>query len=769
MFIVDKLLCVLFVADSKEDMLPIAQHLIGKEYNLTHKYASTIEEVKAGLDDQEWDVVISDYFLSEVNSFELLRTVSEKSPSLPVVFVSDKVDEDVAAEAIRAGAEDFVFKDDIKRMAFVIERGMRWSKDQQKQAGSTKTKEEKIEKPLPKRYFVSIKDRVLVNYLLVFFAVLFIFGFAYWKRTKEAEALSLREAKSAAVTIRDQLSVGYDKNPSLLQQDTSLLRAYIKKLNIVNNYGIVVVDSNKKILAVKNFNYAGLVFNYDSKNEVQRAINDGITRSFIGIDSINGREIRQIVVSLKSDKKDVFGALVLEYDFLHEEILSQGLKNLFEVFILSFFVIALAFGLEFLNTKSILLPVVELKEKTVLMEKGNFETPIYVSAYGEVKELAESIEKARKKISESRQLMESEIFERKLMEESAQRANVRLSEWISKTNKQKKEIELLNQMSEFLQSCTTKDEAFKVIHKHLERLLTIGDGAIYTLNPSRNLFEVGVVWGASFSGKETFYPNECWAIRNMRLHFVKDSSSDMVCNHLKSGFSGSYFCVPIMTKGKIMGLFSFQPSEKCKDAESFCESRKQLMIVAIDCIALALSNLELYDRLLQQSVRDSLTNLFNRRYMEETLEREIYFATRNNLKVGVVMIDIDNFKYLNDIYGHRAGDKALQDFGDFLKKNVRKEDIVCRYGGDEFVLVLPKASPGINDKCVNQIEEKVQKLVVNYKDQQIGPLAVSIGTAIFPDHGMKWESVLSAADKAMYLAKQTGHNQAVVVKEETKA
>lgn len=167
-------------------------------------------------------------------------------------------------------------------------------------------------------------------------------------------------------------------------------------------------------------------------------------------------------------------------------------------------------------------------------------------------------------------------------------------------------------------------------------------------------------------------------------------------------------------------------------------------------------------QLRELSIRDHLTNLFNRRYMEETLEREVQRAIRNEASLGVIMLDIDNFKQLNDTLGHAAGDALFQALGRLLNTQVRRGDIACRYGGDEFVLILPDASQDVTRERAERLWNEVKHLHVEYKGQVLEPSTISLGVAIFPAHGSTGEAVLKAADDALYRAKQAGRGRLVV-------
>ena len=169
----------------------------------------------------------------------------------------------------------------------------------------------------------------------------------------------------------------------------------------------------------------------------------------------------------------------------------------------------------------------------------------------------------------------------------------------------------------------------------------------------------------------------------------------------------------------------------------------------------------LQKKLHEQALRDSLTNLYNRRFLEETLDREIAHARRNGKTLCIAMIDIDNFKSFNDRYGHKAGDMILRSLGDILLANTRKGDVACRYGGEEFVVVIPGAVVENVRKRAQQWRKAFQLLQQSFNGQELQS-TISIGVAIFPDHGMDGEAVIHAADRAMYESKARGKNRVTI-------
>jgi len=167
-------------------------------------------------------------------------------------------------------------------------------------------------------------------------------------------------------------------------------------------------------------------------------------------------------------------------------------------------------------------------------------------------------------------------------------------------------------------------------------------------------------------------------------------------------------------------------------------------------------------KLREESIRDHLTGLFNRRYLDETLDREIRRAKRAAIPVGVIMMDIDHFKHLNDKFGHAAGDIVLQEVSKLLISKIRYADIVCRYGGEEFVIVMPEASLETTHRRAENLRMEVKGLELFFKNQNLGSITLSSGVAVFPDHGVTGQAVLQSADTALYAAKRSGRDRVVI-------
>ena len=323
-------------------------------------------------------------------------------------------------------------------------------------------------------------------------------------------------------------------------------------------------------------------------------------------------------------------------------------------------------------------------------------------------------------------------------------------------------------MSERLQRCISLEETYPIISQFAQDLFPLAAGSLFMLNSPQNLFGAVTSWGKALSGEKTFPAENCFALQEGKIHITADFRSDSCCRHILGGGRKSGLCVPLTAQGETLGMLHLQqrisPSTSAQPgfdelSEGFNEEMQQLTVTVADYLVLALSNIKLRDTLKQQAIHDPLTGLFNRRYMEETLIREISRARRYETPLGIIMIDLDHFRRFNNTFGHEAGDLVLRDLGKFLQSNIRKEDVACRYGGEEFTLILPGAPMDITEKRAETLRTLVQDLEIYYNGRPLDSITLSLGVASFPEHGGTGETVLQAADAALYAAKRAGRNK----------
>ena len=348
--------------------------------------------------------------------------------------------------------------------------------------------------------------------------------------------------------------------------------------------------------------------------------------------------------------------------------------------------------------------------------------------------------------------------ERKIAEEALQSAYTQLQAMVQESEKRSREVSLINNMLELLQTRISSEEAYPIITRFAERLLPGISGALYVLNSDKSLSEAVGMWGEFLSGERVFAVGDCLAL----LYGAVCDSSDkeLQCSHIPGDMEGLSTCIPLTAAGEPIGMLHLQTSASM--TTKLDEYTRNLATAFANHIALSLSNIKLREILSYQAIHDALTGLFNRRFLEETLEREVHRVRRKDASLGAIMMDLDHFKRFNDTLGHDAGDSLLRSLGKLLLSQVRHEDVACRYGGEEFIMILPEASLDVVQKRAEEIRQMVPRMQVHHRGQLLESITVSLGVAIFPMHGATFEDLLRAADNALYSAKKQGRNRVVI-------
>jgi diguanylate cyclase (GGDEF)-like protein/PAS domain S-box-containing protein len=325
----------------------------------------------------------------------------------------------------------------------------------------------------------------------------------------------------------------------------------------------------------------------------------------------------------------------------------------------------------------------------------------------------------------------------------------------------------LNEMGSLLAGTATVEEACTVVANSVQKLFpSAPSGALYLFRSSRDLIEAAVRWGKRDISAPTFPPDACWSLRLGQPHWSDPYGSGIACHHLTKSSPTECLCLPMVAQGNTIGILhlEFHNAELPHDSgtKSSRDSRQQLAISAASQIALSLASLQLRETLREQSIRDPLTRLFNRRFLEESLERELQLATRKKQSVAVLFIDLDHFKRFNDAFGHDAGDMVLKSLADLFRNFFRASDICCRYGGEEFAIVLPESSSQDAVIRADALRNGVKSLRLNYKTQTLGSLTLSAGIAAFPEHGSTSAELLKIADQCLYESKARGRDVVTV-------
>lgn len=319
------------------------------------------------------------------------------------------------------------------------------------------------------------------------------------------------------------------------------------------------------------------------------------------------------------------------------------------------------------------------------------------------------------------------------------------------------DVRQLKQVGELLQSCQTLAEAADVVRISCQSIFPGSSGALYLAGDSG--FSQITWWGTDIQQRE-MQADCCWSIRRGKAHFYAGAGLGLQCSHLQNA-SGSLLCIPLLARGDVVGVLSLQPDLQQQEPEQWLAQAQESAASLAEQLALALVNIRLRDSLQEQSLRDALTGLYNRRFIEASFANELGRAVRAGQPVALLMLDIDHFKRLNDDFGHAVGDEALKALAGLLQGLFRGSDLACRYGGEEFVVLLPGASLEIAAQRAEQLRAQCAGLQLVAAGQMLG-FTLSVGVAACTDDSTTLDALLLQADQALYRAKEQGRNRVLV-------
>ena len=317
------------------------------------------------------------------------------------------------------------------------------------------------------------------------------------------------------------------------------------------------------------------------------------------------------------------------------------------------------------------------------------------------------------------------------------------------------EIDMLQRLASMLAACNSALEVQQVASDIVPKIIGDVPCAVSQINEKGSLLEQSLEWGGEWPGLAVFSTDECWALRKGRHHISKDSHSSLICHHMGQ-VEDKTLCVPLLAHGHAIGLLHVLLGD---DNEQI---HLNIVFTIAEHLGLALANLSMQAKLRDQAIKDPLTKIFNRRFMDETLEKELNRSERHDKSFSMLLLDIDLFKPFNDNFGHDAGDYVLQRLAELLREGVRKEDIACRIGGEEFAVLLPETGVDEAKLCANKINQLVRDEELYFNGLPLGKLTVSIGIASYKLHGDSPTAMYKSADVALYEAKRAGRDQAKV-------
>lgn len=360
-----------------------------------------------------------------------------------------------------------------------------------------------------------------------------------------------------------------------------------------------------------------------------------------------------------------------------------------------------------------------------------------------------------------------------------QQAAGKLSTSAADLEHRNRQMALGAEMLQALGTVSSMEETADIISVYCARILPGLAGALYLYRNSRDLLEPRLSWGPKAGLEQPFEPIDCWALRRGQPHHAS-GPTDLCCAHYRddgaaltaaaderrshgTGVFAQRLCIPLVTHGEVIGMLhlaSLAGLDSPGSAQAGVMPQQEAIRLA-EQISLALSNVKLRETLLRQSIIDPLTGMYNRRYMDETLGRELPRAERKQQHLSVIMLDLDHFKRINDTYGHDAGDFVLKSVAMEINRNIRESDLACRFGGEEMILILPECDLETAVQRAETLRLAIGSLALDHGGRPVGTITASFGVATFPQQAHDGSSLLQVADEALYQAKHGGRNKVV--------
>lgn len=330
------------------------------------------------------------------------------------------------------------------------------------------------------------------------------------------------------------------------------------------------------------------------------------------------------------------------------------------------------------------------------------------------------------------------------------------------SRKQNREITLRNELGDLLQSCLCIDEVGSIVDHYLPQLFPESHGAVYLNGNNKTAMNAVAVWGVTndYIIKQELVNEDCWGLRRGKPHCVDGIGATGLCDHVTPPLPTVSICVPMIARSETIGLLHLEYAHMSDiGAAGDCSEQTELAASVGALLAMAVANLRLSAALLEASIHDKLTGLYNRRYLETALPREIARASREKRSLAILMLDVDHFKVFNDTHGHEAGDAVLRQLGLVLRENCRLGDTACRFGGEEFTVLLTDSGEAAAREWGNRLRRDLCEMRASVGSLVLPTVTVSIGLALYPDHGDNKKTLLKAADVALYEAKRAGRDQ----------
>jgi diguanylate cyclase (GGDEF)-like protein len=449
-------------------------------------------------------------------------------------------------------------------------------------------------------------------------------------------------------------------------------------------------------------------------------------------------------------------------------VAEQGQREAFQATYTTLFVngliavaaILLAFLSALIISQGIAAPLASLADTATRIADGDLNLIANVRQQDEVGALAHAFNRMTSRLRQLIIKQERHIGELQYAEAEVRRVNADLERTVTELEQYNLDMQLLNRLSSTIQRCENGDEAYATSVPLLGILFAERAGVFYRHSNTPPYLQLVGTWGDKSQVETLPQPSECHILTNAQPTNTRAKYLSGKCWIGTANNQQKILCIPLHAGDKLLGVLHVQLHENESDAIQ--ERLARLGNRTADLLALALANLQLREDLEEQAVRDPLTGLFNRRFLNEVLKQELDHARRHQQTLALLLLDIDHFKHMNDTYGHDAGDAVLRVVGQLLSTSFRPEDTVCRFGGEEMLVVLPGISRDSACARAERLRQAMNDLHIEYEGVQLPSITASIGVAVFPMHGQNPDSLIIAADQALYRAKHNGRNRVLL-------
>jgi diguanylate cyclase (GGDEF)-like protein len=750
-------LVVLIVGDSSDDAEQITRELESSGYTVAAQRVDTPQAYTAALERGSWDIIISAREAKALNGVVVVQTLRERDIDTPVVLITDSTDEVQSLEAVAAGAEDVLKREDLYRLPYVVGRILQQAQIRHDQAAMLETGRLTLHR---RGRGLGMRNLLVSAIVSAVIAVTALGAWYAYSRTEQARRqLVTRVQRSAEAMALMVSSVGGADSVREIAANHDL-EAYAVALSRAESREFAIVDRSRTIF-VHSFPFqVGRRFAGDPHDEVRLSMVDGAAREFV-ISAVGATPAYQLVVPIRSQAGPIVGAVIVNYTTERIALDQQQRREIRGILVVAGLIAGIAIILyAALFALRVVVPAERLREAASKLSLGSLDVEIPKGPSNELGDISVGMDTLRKRLKKSLLSRQSDMVQRLRAEEALRQVHLRQKLQLEETESRARELTQLAQLGALLHACATQEEACQIVGRFLGELFPELPSMMYLKDGASETFRPVIAHGSLANATAQISASDCWALRRGQLHAVTSGGRELRCAHLGEDGAAGSLCVPLLAQATAIGVLHLRIPHDVSEGGASRRIRSQALAETVaEQAALSIANLRLREELRELSISDPLTTLYNRRFAQETLNREIHRAHRERGSIGVISFDIDFFKRVNDRFGHEAGDAVLKAVAQQLQASIRGGDIACRMGGEEFAIMMPGATLAVARQRAEDVRRAVAALRIRYAQLDMPSISMSCGVAAFPDHGVTADALLRAADQALYRAKEAGRDR----------